>query len=126
MEQKKIEKISILVIGYDEIKDYRQFKIAMLKSFNLNFVNKVYFVEKENFTEEVERFCKEFKIDYESVTPLPAKLSNEQADKLSLVKGLIVFNNGEDKKIKKYETFVKKLPIYVSIWKTKNGNLILK
>ena len=38
MEQ-KVEKMSVLVISYDEVKDYRQFKIAILKSFNLNFVN---------------------------------------------------------------------------------------
>ena len=125
MEQ-KVEKMSVLVISYDEVKDYRQFKIAILKSFNLNFVNKIYFVEKEKFTEEMERFCKEFKMDFEAITPLPAKLSNDQSEKLSKVRGLIVFNNGEDKKIKKYETFVKKLPVYISIWKTKNGNLILK
>lgn len=125
MEQ-KVEKMSVLVISYDEVKDYRQFKIAILKSFNLNFVNKIYFVEKEKFTEEIKRFCKEFKMDFEAITPLPAKLSNDQSEKLSKVRGLIVFNNGEDKKIKKYETFVKKLPVYISIWKTKNGNLILK
>ena len=125
MEQ-KVEKMSVLVISYDEVKDYRQFKIAILKSFNLNFVNKIYFVEKEKFTEEIKSFCKEFKIDFEAITPLPAKLSNDQSEKLSQVRGLIVFNNGEDKKIKKYETFVKKLPVYISIWKTKNGNLILK
>ena len=125
MEQ-KVEKMSVLVISYDEVKDYRQFKIAILKSFNLNFVNKIYFVEKEKFTEEMKRFCKEFKMDFEAMTPLPAKLSNDQSEKLSKVRGLIVFNNGEDKKIKKYETFVKKLPVYISIWKTKNGNLILK
>ena len=125
MEQ-KVEKMSVLVISYDEVKDYRQFKIAILKSFNLNFVNKIYFVEKEKFTEEMKRFCKEFKMDFEVITPLPAKLSNDQSEKLSKVRGLIVFNNGEDKKIKKYETFVKKLPVYISIWKTKNGNLILK
>lgn len=125
MEQ-KVEKMSVLVISYDEVKDYRQFKIAILKSFNLNFVNKIYFVEKEEFTEEMKRFCKEFKMDFEAITPLPAKLSNDQSEKLSKVRGLIVFNNGEDKKIKKYETFVKKLPVYISIWKTKNGNLILK
>ncbi len=125
MEQ-KVEKMSVLVISYDEVKDYRQFKIAILKSFNLNFVNKIYFVEKEKFTEEMKRFCKEFKMDFEAITPLPAKLSNDQSEKLSKVRGLIVFNNGEDKKIKKYETFVKKLPVYISIWKTKNGNLILK
>ena len=125
MEQ-KVEKMSVLVISYDEVKDYRQFKIAILKSFNLNFVNKIYFVEKEKFTEEMKRFCKEFKMDFEAITPLPAKLSNDQSKKLSKVRGLIVFNNGEDKKIKKYETFVKKLPVYISIWKTKNGNLILK
>ena len=125
MEQ-KVEKMSVLVISYDEVKDYRQFKIAILKSFNLNFVNKIYYVEKEKFTEEMKRFCKEFKMDFEAITPLPAKLSNDQSEKLSKVRGLIVFNNGEDKKIKKYETFVKKLPVYISIWKTKNGNLILK
>ena len=125
MEQ-KVEKMSVLVISYDEVKDYRQFKIAILKSFNLNFVNKIYFVEKEKFTEEMKRFCKEFKMDFEAIAPLPAKLSNDQSEKLSKVRGLIVFNNGEDKKIKKYETFVKKLPVYISIWKTKNGNLILK
>lgn len=125
MEQ-KVEKMSVLVISYDEVKDYRQFKIAILKSFNLNFVNKIYFVEKEKFTEEMKRFCKEFKMDFEAITPLPAKLSNDQSEKLSKVRGLIVFNNGEDKKIKKYETFVKRLPVYISIWKTKNGNLILK
>lgn len=125
MEQ-KVEKMSVLVISYDEVKDYRQFKIAILKSFNLNFVNKIYFVEKEKFTEEMKRFCKEFKMNFEAITPLPAKLSNDQSEKLSKVRGLIVFNNGEDKKIKKYETFVKKLPVYISIWKTKNGNLILK
>lgn len=125
MEQ-KVEKMSVLVISYDEVKDYRQFKIAILKSFNLNFVNKIYFVEKEKFTEEMKRFCKEFKMDFEAITPLPAKLSNDQSEKLFKVRGLIVFNNGEDKKIKKYETFVKKLPVYISIWKTKNGNLILK
>ena len=125
MEQ-KVEKMSVLVISYDEVKDYRQFKIAILKSFNLNFVNKIYFVEKEKFTEEMKRFCKEFKMDFEAITPLPAKLSNDQSEKLSKVRGLIVFSNGEDKKIKKYETFVKKLPVYISIWKTKNGNLILK
>lgn len=125
MEQ-KVEKMSVLVISYDEVKDYRQFKIAILKSFNLNFVNKIYFVEKEKFTEEMKEFCKEFKMDFEAITPLPAKLSNDQSEKLSKVRGLIVFNNGEDKKIKKYETFVKKLPVYISIWKTKNGNLILK
>ena len=125
MEQ-KVEKMSVLVISYDEVKDYRQFKIAILKSFNLNFVNKIYFVEKEKFTEEMKRFCKEFKMDFEAITPLPAKLSNDQSEKLSKVRGLIVFNNGEDKKIKKYETFVKKLPVYISIWKTKNGNLSLK
>lgn len=125
MEQ-KVEKMSVLVISYDEVKDYRQFKIAILKSFNLNFVNKIYFVEKEKFTEEIKRFCKEFKMDFEAITPLPAKLSNDQSEKLSKVRGLIVFNNGEDKKIKKYETFVKRLPVYISIWKTKNGNLILK
>ena len=125
MEQ-KVEKMSVLVVSYDAVKDYRQFKIAILKSFNLNFVNKIYFVEKEKFTEEMKRFCKEFKMDFEAITPLPAKLSNDQSEKLSKVRGLIVFNNGEDKKIKKYETFVKKLPVYISIWKTKNGNLILK
>lgn len=125
MEQ-KVEKMSVLVISYDEVKDYRQFKIAILKSFNLNFVNKIYFIEKEKFTEEMKRFCKEFKMDFEAITPLPAKLSNDQSEKLSKVRGLIVFNNGEDKKIKKYETFVKRLPVYISIWKTKNGNLILK
>lgn len=125
MEQ-KVEKMSVLVISYDEVKDYRQFKIAILKSFNLNFVNKIYFVEKEKFTEEMKRFCKEFKMNFEAITPLPAKLSNDQSEKLSKVRGLIVFNNGEDKKIKKYETFVKKLPVYISIWKTKNGNLVLK
>ena len=74
----------------------------------------------------MKRFCKEFKMDFEAITPLPAKLSNDQSEKLSQVRGLIVFNNGEDKKIKKYETFVKKLPVYTSVWKTKNGNLILK
>lgn len=126
MEQKKIEKISILVIAYDKVKDYKQFKIAILKSFNLNLVKKIYFVEKDGFTEDIQQFCEDFKIDYEPVKPLPAKLSNEQSENLSQVKGLIVFNNGEDKKIKKYETFVKKLPVYVSTWKTKNGNLILK
>lgn len=126
MEQKKVEKVSVLVIGYDAVKDYMQFKIAVLKSFNLNLVEKIYFIEKDGFTEQMEKFCKEFKVNFESMKPLPVKLSNEQSEKLSQVKCLIIFNNGEDKKIKKYESFVKKLPIYISTWKTKNGNLILK
>ena len=124
MEQ--IKQISVLIIGYDEISDYRQFKIAILKSVNLNRVNKIYFVEKGGFTEEMIKFCNDFKIEYESIVPLPAKPSNEQCEKLSEVKSLIVFNNGEDKRIKKYESFVKKLPIYVNTWKVKNGNLLLK
>ena len=107
MEQKKVEKVSVLVIGYDAVKDYMQFKI-----------------EKDGFTEQMEKFCKEFKVNFESMKPLPVKPSNEQSEKLSQVKCLIIFNNGEDKKIKKYESFVKKLPIYISTWKTKNGNLI--
>lgn len=124
MEQ--LQKVAILVIGYDEIKDYRQFKIAVLKSVNLNCVNKIYYINKSGFTEEIEKFCKEFKVETESMNPLPSKPSNEQCEKLSEIKALIVFNNGEDKRIKKYEAFAKKLPVYVSTWKTKDGNLILK
>jgi len=80
MEQKKKEKSSVLVIGYDSVVDYRQFKIAILKSVNLNYVEKIYFLDKEKFTDEIVNFCTEFKIDYECITPLPARLSNEQSE----------------------------------------------
>lgn len=126
MEQKKIEKVPVFVIGYDEVKDYKQFKIAILKSVNLNIVSKIFYVGEDKFVNETEKFCKEFKMECERIKVLPAKLSNEQSEKLSTIKSVIIFNNGEDKGIKRYETFAKKLPIYVNTWKTKNGNLILK
>lgn len=126
MEQKKAEKVPVLVIGYDKVKDYRQFRIAVLKSVNLNFVSKIYFVHKEGFTEQIEDFCKRYEIECEKITPLPAKLSNEQSEKLSEVKALVIFSNGEDKNVKRYETFAKKLPIYINTWKVKDNNLIHK
>ena len=124
MEQK--EKVSMLIIGYDEVKDYRQLKIAILKSFNLNLVNKIYFLDKNSFAQQIEKFCEEFKIECEKLIPLPAKLSNEQTEKLSSVKCLVVIDNGEDKRFKKYETFVKSLSVNINTWKTKDGNLLLK
>lgn len=124
MEQK--EKVPMLIIGYNEVKDYRQLKIAILKSFNLNLVSKIYFLDKNNFTQQIEEFCKQFKIECEKLTPLPAKISNEQIEKLSSVKCLVIIDNGEDKRLKKYETFVKSLSVDVNTWKTKDGNLLLK
>lgn len=126
MEQNEKKKVAILVVGYNEVADYRQFKIAILKSVNLNFVSKVYFVDKNKFTQQMERFCEDFKLEYEKLTPLPVKPSNEQAEKLSEVKALVVFNNGEDKRIKKYEAFVKKMPVYINNWKLKDNVLINK
>lgn len=126
MEQNKKEKVPVFIVGYDSVKDYRQFKIAVLKSVNLNRVSLVYYIGKEEFNTQMENFCKEFGVDCEKINILPAKMSNEQTEKLSTVKALVVFDNGEDKRIKKYESFVKKLPVYTSIWKTKNGNLLLK
>lgn len=121
-----IEKVDVLVIGYDAIKDTRQFKIAVLKSVNLNFVKKIYYLEKGAFTDQIKDFCKDFGIECEGLIPLPAKPSNEQLEKLSEIKSLVLFNNGDDKRIKKYEAFAKKLPIYVNIWRVKNGDLVLK
>lgn len=126
MELNKIEKVPVLVIGYDLVKDYRQFKIAVLKSVNLNLVSKLYYVGKDTFVSEMERFCEEFKVLCEQIKILPAKLSNEQVEKLSEIKSVVIFNNGEDKSIKRYETFAKKLPIYINIWKLKDGNLVHK
>lgn len=126
MEQKKAEKVPVLVIGYDRIKDSRQFRIAVLKSVNLNFVSKIYFVDKEGFTDQIVEFCKKFDVEYEKIVPVPAKLSKEQSEKLSQVKALVVFNNGEDKNVKRYETFAKKLQIYVNTWKLKDNNLVHK
>ena len=126
MEQSRKEKVPVFIVGYDSVKDYRQFKIAILKSVNLNLVSLVYYIGKEEFNTQMENFCKEFGVDCEKISILPAKMSNEQIEKLSTVKSLVVFDNGEDKRIKKYKSFVKKLPVYTNIWKTKRGNLLLK
>lgn len=124
MEEK--QKVDVLVIGYEEIKDYRQFKIAILKSINLDYVKKVYYVEKGSFTGEIVKFCEDFDLEHEGMIPLPTKPSKEQSEKLSQIKSLVLFDNGEDKRIKKYEAFVKKLPIYINTWQVKKGDLVLK
>lgn len=126
MSENNSKKVPILVIGYDEIEDYKQFKIALLKSVNFNLVSKIYYVEKGKFTDQIEKFCDDFDVEREGLIPLPAKPSNEQEEKLLTAGALVVFNNGEDKRIKKYETLVKNNHVFVKIWKINNKGLVLE
>ena len=90
MEQNRKEKVPVFIVGYDSVKDYRQFKIAILKSVNLNLVSLVYYIGKEEFNTQMENFCKEFGVDCEKISVLPAKMSNEQIEKFLQVTHILI------------------------------------